>query len=722
MRQGRGPASFSDHGDGHMKNRWLNLLFILLCILIGGLSYHLFVTAKTKEAASLIINILKPLNILLFLVLFYILFRNIFKLFMDKRAGKPGLRLQNKLVFGILPLTLVPSIFLFLLATQFVDDILMNLVTDSTETQIVETSEALRKEYLSEIGALQAAHAPALFQMYRDEKYSEIIPYLDRYGLEAVEYEQLDDPTPDRYFSSAFPMERANRLQQSLELQVDDEPVLFDDGYLVARFPVAERGQSLNLIFTRDTPFTQRFSYVRDSYIYLRHTQKKTEKIKGLNQGIMLVATLAILFGGVWTGVAFARRFLSAFHVLIAGAEQVSKGHLDTQLELKTGDEMDDVINAFNSMTRTLKSNRQEIEQKASDLEEVNAALSGQIEYNHTILHKVQTGILSTDPDGRIRTYNPAVLDILKIPSIEENSLFEALAADQRGLLRQWEDFKEKKGQDLYRQLELLWEGETRYVTCSMTPLKMDGDQFGSLIVMEDLTQLLNAQKLAAWQEVARRVAHEIKNPLTPIQLSIQRIRRKAQKGAPDLPQAIESAHQTIMSETDLLKNLVNEFSTFAKMPAPVKTATDLGAIVESVCESYQLAIPQIRLNPEILDKSTLMCDPTQMRQVIANLVQNAANASEKDSEVKVVVRSENKETILEVVDWGVGIPEQERERVFVPYYSKSPKGTGLGLAIVKRIIEDHGGRITVEANQPKGTRFLIFLPQNPEGNANSLG
>jgi len=696
-----------------MKNRWLNLLFLLLCILIGGLSYHLFVTAKTKEAASLIINILKPLNILLFLVLFYVLFRHLFRLFMDRRAGKSGLRLQNKLVFGILPLTLVPSIFLFLLATRFVDDMLMDLVFDSTENRIVQSAEALRTEYLTEIGAMQARHAPSLFGLHDNDLDAEIRPYLDRYGLQAVEFMEPDLP-PARFLSSSFPVHRAPRLAKSLELETGEEPVLFDDGFLVVRFTVRDGSRSLRFIFTRETPFTERFAYIRDSFIYLNHTIKKTEKIKGLNQGIMLVATLGVLFGGVWTGIAFARRFLSAFHVLIAGAEQVSKGNLDTQLELKTGDEIDDVIQAFNSMTRTLKSNRQEIEQKATDLEEVNTALSGQIEYSHTILRNVGTGILSTDEDGRIRTFNPAAEEILGLGAIADNSLFRDLAEAHQGLLDQWTHFRKKEGQDLSRQLELLLEGETRYITCSMTALNKEGDRFGSLIVLEDLTQLLNAQKLAAWQEVARRVAHEIKNPLTPIQLSIQRIRRKAQKGAPDLVQAIESAHETIMSETDLLKNLVNEFSTFAKMPAPVKTETDLKDIVESVCESYQPAIPHIKLVPQT-ESSPLFCDPSQMRQVISNLIQNAANASERGSEVRVSVRRESRHILLQVTDWGKGIPEQERDRVFVPYYSKSPKGTGLGLAIVKRIVEDHGGSITIESNQPRGVQFLILLPQQAQ-------
>ena len=703
-----------------MKNRWLNLLFIFLCVLIAGLSWHLFTVARGTEAASLIINILKQLNILLFLLLFYILLRNLVKLFVGARGKKPGFRLQTKLVLGMLPLTLAPAVILLFLATRFVDDILGDLVVDSNKSDIIEHSDELRTDYLEQIGELYGYHGKPLLDLIREGDIESIPDYLARFGIQGVEYYR-DDLLLARYLSPDFPSNRVIRLQDSTSANPDQEPIIFDDGFLVARFPYRDNLDTLAFIFTRETPFSERFLFIRESYTFLKHTKRKTERVIGLNKDILVVATVSILFMGVWTGLAFARRFLGAFSVLISGAEQVSRGNFDTQLDLKTGDELEDVVHAFNSMTRTLKSNQTELEQKAHDLETVNAEFADQIEYSQTILHQIKTGILSTDRDGRVKSYNPAAQIILGLQEIPGNADFASLLDPDkhRLLLDLWRDFRQEQGPGLFREIELGAAGGdlTQYAACGMVPLKKDGTPFGCLIVLDDLTQLFQAQKLAAWQEVARRIAHEIKNPLTPIQLSIQRIRRKAEKGSPDLNAAIESAHETIMSETSILKNLVDEFSTFAKMPAPVKTLTDLTDLVAAVCESYQPVFPQLTITAEKLERPVVVaCDPSQIRQVLSNLIHNAADASKPGDAITVHIRQSETEVVLEVADEGSGILESDHEKVFAPYYSKSPKGTGLGLAIVKRIVQDHNGQVRIETNQPTGARFLVSLPAERRG------
>ena len=702
-----------------MKNRWLNLLFILISILLFSLSWHLFVFAKTTAATSLIINILKPLSILLLTVLFYIFFRQIFEIYLGRRANKPGFRLQTKLVLGILPLTLVPSIFLFLLATRFVDDMVIDIVQDSFESEIIEASEALRSDYLEEIGRLQLAHGAPLLPLLAQGNADQINSYLAKHGLQGVEY-FLDGQFVARYTTDAYPENRLSRLEDTADWQQPQRVIHFDDGFLLARFPFeagdpgGSNASRIFFVFAKESPFSERFLFVQDSFAYLKHTERKTDRVKDINQGMLLVATLGVLFGGVWIGTAFARRFLKAFQVLISGAERVSEGRFDTQLELKTGDELEDVVQAFNSMTTELKTKQNELQQKAEDLENLNTELSDQSEYSHTILQQITTGILSTDKEGKVTTYNPAASMILELDQDPVGKAFSEIlqAEGHRPLQELWQDYAQGEQATQFRELELQGAETTRYLTCSIVALRKEGKSFGTLIVLEDLTQLLQAQKIAAWQEVARRIAHEIKNPLTPIQLSIQRIRRKAEKDAPDLAQAIESAHETIMSETNLLKNLVNEFSTFAKMPAPVKTDMDLIEIAENVTNAYKPALPHIELRVKReTDQVRIFADPGQIRQVLNNLIRNAASASEPGGQVDICISMDQKEAVLEICDQGHGIPEQEREKIFVPYYSKDPKGTGLGLAIVKRIVQDHGGQIQVEENRPKGTRFIIRLP-----------
>lgn len=249
-------------------------------------------------------------------------------------------------------------------------------------------------------------------------------------------------------------------------------------------------------------------------------------------------------------------------------------------------------------------------------------------------------------------------------------------------------------------------------LAASIVPLIEDHVRFGSLLVLEDLTPLLSAQKLAAWREVAKRIAHEIKNPLTPIQLSIQRVQRKAQNQAADLMEAIASAHETIMGETQLLKNLVDEFSTFAKLPRPVKAPTDLNELVRNVCETYSKVYENREFQMEVPDQKTVLhCDRSQMRQVLSNLINNAAQATGDGEHIIVRLSASPAKIWLEVADKGRGIPPEERNKIFLPYYSKSPKGTGLGLAIVARIVRDHGGDIEVLEEAPKGTCFKMTFP-----------
>ena len=698
-----------------MKNRWINLLIILLVVLIGGLFLHLFVFATTTAAASLIINILKPLNILLFVILCFILSRYIVTLYLGRKRKLPGARLRTKLVLSILPLTLVPSSLLFILATRFVDDILGNLVIDANIAKVIEASETQRLQHYQDLKTLYFKHAIPLLKLAKEQRTKPLKAYLDRYAIQGIEHYR-NGRLLMRAMATSFPASQLHRIEDTSSDTPEEEPKTFDDGYLVIRFAFLQAPDDLRFIYAKGTPFSERFLFIRDSYTFLNHARSKTEKVKGLNQSILLITTLAIIFSGIWIGIAFAHRFLSAFNVLIQGAKQVAGGNFDSPINLKTGDEIEDVIAAFNSMTLTLKRNQIELERKANDLEQVNTEVSSQFQYIQAILQQVNAGILSVDQQGTIQTWNPAWISILGICAPAVGTAIPEMLDPIRHqpLLNQWDTYKNSHFTKSFKQLEFKdnTSNNPTHVASSMVPLLKEGILSGSLIVLEDLTQLLQAQKQAAWQEVAKRIAHEIKNPLTPIQLSIQRIHRKAHKQAPDLLPAIDSAYETIRSETALLKNLVNEFSTFAKMPDPVKAPVNLIELVTSVCQSYRPVFEKFNIKTDIQPGSYIYnCDITQIRQVLSNLINNSAQASQQGDTITVsLYTKETGRFVLAVRDEGNGIPESERDKVFLPYYSKSPKGTGLGLAIVKRIVEEHNGSITIDTNQTKGVSFIVSL------------
>ena len=701
-----------------MKNRWINLLVLLLVVMIGALFWHLFVYAKTAAATSLILNILKPLNILLFTVLFYIISRNLIKLYLGQKRKTPGFRLRTKLVLAILPLTLVPALIIFFLSTRFLDLLLLSFGPEANIAEIANNAEALNEDYLEQVGDFFEPHADELAEAISNQD-SEIQRYLDRFDIDGVEYYR-NGRLEKRVLNSAFPPARLGRLESSPGIIQIPGPRRFDDGFLLVHYDFPKTEALVRMIYIEETPFTERFYYIRDTAQFLRHTQKKSVRIREINYGILLVTTLAVIFGGIWTGLTFARPFLNAFQTLISAASSVSAGDFSTQIELKTGDELEDVGEAFNAMTVQLKNNSEQLQRHARDLETVNAALSGQIQYNQTILQKIKAGIVSTDTTGVIQTVNPVAKAMLGFTpeaihtSLEDRLENPALAP----LLELWEAHIQKQFGEKFAQMEILDAVTSKHhiLAVSLVPLLEEGKRFGSLLIMEDLTALLAAQKLAAWREVAKRVAHEIKNPLTPIQLSIQRIYRKSKRGAADLNDAIASAHDTIMGETHLLKNLVDEFSTFAKMPAPVKTRLDVTDLIKNVVESYAKVYSDREIQADFPAENVhLQADPSQIRQVLSNLINNAAQATQEGDAIRVRLIPQPETLVLEVSDEGTGIPDVEKAKVFLPYYSKSPKGTGLGLAIVKRIVNDHGGTIVVLDNHPKGTCFRLEFPTKNE-------
>jgi two-component system nitrogen regulation sensor histidine kinase NtrY len=259
------------------------------------------------------------------------------------------------------------------------------------------------------------------------------------------------------------------------------------------------------------------------------------------------------------------------------------------------------------------------------------------------------------------------------------------------------------------REVTLIRAGELRYLELSLARLG-GGAEEGWVLAMEDSTQLVQAQKLAAWNEAARRIAHEIKNPLTPIQLSAERIAKKFQNGEPDASQAIDEGTKTIVSEVRQLKRMVDEFSRFARMPAVHLRHAQLAEILQQAAGLYGDVKPGVSVSVTVDPEIELLMDPEQIRRAVGNLLNNAVEATEQ-GEIRVTARRAPHRVLIEVVDPGRGVPDSDKEKLFLPYFSTKGRGTGLGLAIVHRIVNDHDGRISVHDNYPRGTRFEIELP-----------
>jgi len=433
---------------------------------------------------------------------------------------------------------------------------------------------------------------------------------------------------------------------------------------------------------------------------------------------VFALITLVVLFSVTWIGLYLARRITEPIQSLLQGTREISSGNLEYRVELQGGDELGILVDSFNRMTAELKGGKEIIEKRNQELSASNRQLMERRRYIETLLQGITAGVISLDTGARVTTINRAAERLLDLDRSDDpvgRPLSDLLPVEGRPAIEQL--VEKAAGGDLQAAREVEWVigGHTTTLAVSATALRDDaGGHLGSILVLEDLTDLMRAQKIAAWREVARRLAHEIKNPLTPIQLSAERIRKKYFEQGSDLDGIVEEGTTAIVKEVAALKNLVDEFTRFSRLPSPNPVPTRLGDVINSTLALYSSAHTDVDIRPILApDLPRVLIDREQMKRALVNLLDNAVEAIGGRGTVTIEARRDpaSGAVRLEVADDGPGIPAGDRDRLFLPYFSTKKKGTGLGLAIVHRIVSDHRGRIHVEDNQPRGARFVIELP-----------
>jgi two-component system nitrogen regulation sensor histidine kinase NtrY len=403
--------------------------------------------------------------------------------------------------------------------------------------------------------------------------------------------------------------------------------------------------------------------------------------------------------------------------MLATAADEIGAGHLDHRVKAEAGDEFGSLIDAFNRMAGELAANRRRLERSSVELERKHRDVEGRRRYVETILDRLGTGVVSVDATGSIRTWNAAASRLLGVDQrVSGLPVSTVLGASELRPLAIAIDEAARRREDLPPQeVSITREGRDVHLAVMTTPLKRDdGTADGVVVVFDDVSPLIRVQKVAAWREVARRLAHEIKNPLTPIQLSAERLRRHF-TGAPDATRdLVAECTTTIVGEVESLKGLVDEFSQFARMPAPRAVPTDVHGLLDEALSLYRGLLAEVEIRTKY-DGSLprVLLDAEQFRRVILNLVDNAIEAMDRRGVIDIETRHERNDNLVRIVvaDNGPGIPLAERDKLFLPYYSTKKRGSGLGLAIVRRIVAEHGGSIDVTDNEPRGTRFAIELP-----------
>jgi len=448
---------------------------------------------------------------------------------------------------------------------------------------------------------------------------------------------------------------------------------------------------------------TARMNEISKAYVEYNQLKILKKPIKSSYKLALLMVTLLILFSATWFGFYLAKDITVPIKELAEATHRIASGDLNFRIPMKSADEIGMLVQSFNQMTKDLNLNRSELEQRKK--------------YMEIVLKNVAAGVISMDEKGMITTINTSAEQMLEIKGEEvlDRKFSEVLPSE---VVHQLEELSGKlrssRKDSIKQQVTVSLKGKTLSLLANLTALKdEEGKPLGVVAVFDELTQLIKAQRVAAWREVARRIAHEIKNPLTPIQLSAQRLRKRYLGTLQDDGTVFEECTRTIVKQVEELKRMVNEFSNFARMPASEPTPNHLNEIIQETLVLFQEAHKQVHFDFSAHDLPVFNIDRDQMKRVMINLIKNSLASLERDGEIQIRTDYDPRMQIvrLEVSDNGCGIPDEDKGRLFEPYFSTKKTGTGLGLTIVNAIVADHNGYIRVRDNKPQGTTFVIELP-----------
>jgi two-component system, NtrC family, nitrogen regulation sensor histidine kinase NtrY len=476
-------------------------------------------------------------------------------------------------------------------------------------------------------------------------------------------------------------------------------------------------------------PLPQKFSETvkqleasQHRYLELKSRQRL---VRRTYMELLLLLTVLVLFSTTWLALYLSKLVTRPVVALAEATQEISRGRLDYRVEVSAADEIGDLVRSFNRMAEELETSRRQIDASSHDLGAANIALEQRRQHIETILESIPTGVLSLDANGRITHVNHALIRMFN-PSGAESANVIVIGAALREVFPQeiLEDLEpllrraDRMGTTT-TQLEVALHRSRFNAAVTVATLQHGGQGLGYVLVFEDLSDLLKAQKQTAWREVARRVAHEIKNPLTPIALSAERIRRHLERSSPPDAASMKVLHgcaETIGGAVETLRTLVDEFSTLARFPTAQPAPANINSIVDNTLAMFNGRLDGIHVHTFLApDLPKVMADAEAIKRALANLVDNAAEAMQgalvRDIQISTSLVASRDAIEISVADTGHGVTQELKERLFLPYFSTKKRGTGLGLAIVSRIIEDHRGSIRIEENKPIGTRFVVELP-----------
>ncbi len=710
-----------------------SLLVVLGFFVLTAGATAVEIALKSYQQRPLLGNVvalaLLNINVLLLAVLLLLLGRQVVKFYFERKQSPFGAGFRSKLIIAFIGLSIVPAGILFIVASGMLTGGVKFWFGPKVENTVY--------------------HSRALVEGYKDERKNAALHFAEtlagrlngwtgdkaalmglaeksrvEYGLDVVEVYGRGGTVlalsgagsswarADRAF-----IDKAKReLRQSAVSELKEGEVIrgasvfYDKAGKVAGVAVVD--YFLSPVISRQSADINKF--------YNEYWDLRTFK-NPLKESYMLsfiLITLVIVFAALWFGLYISKGITVPITTLAEATHRISRGEYDFKVEIEAQDEIGVLVDSFKRMTLDLKDSQEKIKEANLSLQKSNALIEQRRQFIETVLENVNAGVITIDRAGKISTVNRAAERIMALPGeniVGKNyrEVFEFIQLEE--IREQIRSMAESGRASIEKDVQLMINRRTLNLRLFISTLHdTDGSYLGILVVFDDMTELIKAQRAAAWKEVARRIAHEVKNPLTPIQLSAQRLRKRFLEGTGDYEKIIPECTETIITQVESMKTLVDEFSKFARMPEARPEPNDLHGIIDEVAALYTGAHKDLAVNRDYAPDMPLVdVDREQIKRVFMNLFENALTAMDENGRIwiKTVLDTPSGMARVEVSDEGAGILPEDRERLFQPYFSRKKSGTGLGLAIVNRIISDHGGYIRVEGNSPKGARFIIELP-----------
>jgi PAS domain S-box-containing protein len=663
-------------------------LVILTALLVWQGSFTFGEYAPSSPPQTYLLWAVSTLIFLLTVVLGFMLFRTAVKLYIERQSNREGSQIRSKLVVGALALSFVPVIFLVLFDYAVLNKnlrIWFGQPTEGIKAGLLKIGDTIHNEFKAKV------EAQSLWIASQPETASAA-----EAGMVAT-----------REFFLRICMER--RIA-SLELETAEGRLLQlcpkvnragDGAEYEARAKLAS-GAVLTQISRLPVDLAQTKADIDRKVADHNSLTRNRTQIRNLYLLYMVLIAMFVLFVATWIARMLADQISNPISALLAAAREVRRGNLAHRVNVKAIDELATLVRGFNEMTQELEANGRELEARRR--------------FTEAILESIPTGVIYIGSDGLIQRVNRALRGIFTEEQIDRATQLRDLfspedAAEIRYLMK-----RARRTGLAASQLEFTSKDKIMHLAVTVSALEEKSNP-GFVIVLEDTSELLRAQKASAWQEVARRIAHEMKNPLTPIALSAERIARQIERGplTPETQRILQNCSATIAREVESVKLLVDEFSQFARFPTAHPVRCDLNEVVRTAVEVFAGRLHDVGVQVALApDLPAVSIDPEQFKRVVINLVDNAAEAMQESLVRKLLVEtvSPGADTVaLIVADTGHGISPEEKEKLFLPYFSTKSRGTGLGLAIVSRIVADHNGTIRVEENKPAGARFIVEIP-----------